>query len=421
MRSRGNIVIIGGGGHIGLPLAIALAEFHRVIIHDTDIERVRAIRSGRYPHKEKGGQKALLAVRERLSATDNLADCQGCRVAIVATYHMAACATAKLLSHLKRVRLIVLRGTVEIGTSRNIARALEAESGHPVDLAYCPERSVEGNSFQEMRNLPQLVGCESRRVFNAVRGTLRYAPSFVPLNLEEAEAAKLITNAYRFAHFSLANEIYLMLMEKEIDPRRVFRAATRGYERMSSFPRAGFVGGPCLIKDTQLFLRGDNGAHNMLRDALQLNESLALHLVDIVKRQVVLRNATVGLLGCTFKAESNDLRCSPSKQLIELLAPQAQRVLCTDPYSSGQHIADLQKTIELADVLFVVTPHRPYYGLRIPGDKLVIDPWGILRVGEGQAGGKARHSSIAELASPAHRKLMDLTTDLGSTVPLAAQ
>lgn len=378
MTNRAEIVIIGGGGHIGLPLAVTLARTQRVFVCETDAERLATLRRGEYPFRERGGQESLIAVRDRLTLTDNLAECVNCRTVILATYDVTAQFLDEALEQLPQIELIVVRSTVAPGTTRVLIAASAEVLGRSVRVAFCPERSAEGESLEEMQSLPQIVGCDTDAEFADARRLFSHAPSFVRLTPEEAEATKLMTNAYRFAHFALANQFYLTLLDHGMDPHRVFSAAKLDYPRMSGFPRAGFVGGPCLRKDSLLFMKGFDANEALLAAALRTNDGMACALIDRVKEQVHLNRATVGLLGYAFKPGSDDSRWSPAKELLDLLAGEAEIVLCTDPHVSGPGLVSLTEVIERSDVLIVVTPHAAYRGTVLPPGKIVIDPWGIL-------------------------------------------
>ncbi len=190
------------------------------MICDTDQVRLQAIRGGRYPHRETGGQEALVAVHDRISLTDRLEEAAHCAVLIISTYEMTSKAIAHLLHVMTQVRLIILRGTVAPGVTRQVMKCADELLGSNVDVAYCPERSVEGHALQEMQVLPQLVGCDQPSGFHKVEELFAFAPSFIHLTPEEAEAAKLLANAYRYAHFALANDFYLTLLEQGLDGRR---------------------------------------------------------------------------------------------------------------------------------------------------------------------------------------------------------
>jgi UDP-N-acetyl-D-mannosaminuronic acid dehydrogenase len=402
MTTAADVVIIGGAGHVGLPLALMIARGQPIFICDADSDRLEMLRRGEYPHREAGGQVALAAVGDNLFLTNRLPDCARCRTVIIATYEVTIELVERSLSELPEVRLVVVRSTIPVGTTRALIAASAECLGRSVDVVYCPERSVEGESIREMQSLPQLVGCDSDEEFALVRSLFSYAPSLVRLTPEEAEAVKLATNAYRFAHFALANDLYLRLLGQGLDPHRVFNAAKLDYPRMAGLPTAGFVGGPCLRKDSILFMNGLRQGGTVLEAAMQINDSMPSRLVEFVQKSRSLKGATVGLLGCGFKAGTDDCRSSPAKKLAELLAVEAKLVLCTDPHVNSSDLTGLDEVIRESDVLIVVTPHKLYASLVIPPGKMIIDPWGILSpgsIGDSKSPSDNGHSAVHAMAS----------------------
>jgi UDP-N-acetyl-D-mannosaminuronic acid dehydrogenase len=106
-----------------------------------------------------------------------------------------------------------------------------------------------------------------------------------------------------------------------------------------------------------------------------VNEGLPARMVELAKRDQDLSGRVVGVLGMAFKAESDDSRDSLSYKLRNLLALEARRVLCTDPFVRDPSLVPLDRVLAEADVLFLATPHRAYRSLRIPEGKVVYDVW----------------------------------------------
>ena len=115
--------------------------------------------------------------------------------------------------------------------------------------------------------------------------------------------------------------------------------------------------------------------------AMLINEGLPSFMVEQANRQMKLREATAGILGMAFKAESDDGRDSLAYKLKKLLMLHSKQVLCTDPYVPDKNLVPLERVLEEADVLFVATPHARYRTLRIPPGKPVFDVWSILPKG----------------------------------------
>jgi UDP-N-acetyl-D-mannosaminuronic acid dehydrogenase len=140
-------------------------------------------------------------------------------------------------------------------------------------------------------------------------------------------------------------------------------------------PRAGYAAGPCLLKDTMQLGAFARNQFALGHSALLINEGLVLHVVDDLKRRYDLANATVGLLGMAFKAESDDIRSSLSYKFKKVLSGQARAVLTTDPLvTTDPELRPLDDVIAKSDVLILCAPHAAYRQADFKG-KPVFDIW----------------------------------------------
>jgi len=122
-----------------------------------------------------------------------------------------------------------------------------------------------------------------------------------------------------------------------------------------------------------------SGNHFVLGHAAMLvNEGLPAFMIDMAEREGALTELTVGILGMSFKSESDDPRDSLSYKLRKVLKLRAREVLCSDPYISDPSFVGRDELLAKADVIFVGTPHPEYRGLRVPAGLRVYDVWSIL-------------------------------------------
>src|SRR5207237_8850590 len=163
---------------------------------------------------------------------------------------------------LDQEQTIVIRSTVFPRTCRHIHHLLSKEGGE-WRVAYCPERIAQGYAIRELDELPQIVsGCSEEAVARASELFALVAPKTIRLEVEEAELAKLFTNAWRYIQFAAANQFYMIATEHGADFARIHHAMTYGYERARDFPTPGLAAGPCLLKDTlQLSAFHQNSFH----------------------------------------------------------------------------------------------------------------------------------------------------------------
>ena len=382
-----HVVVVGGCGHVGLPLGIVLA--HRgleVTLLDIAESKVRQINGGQMPFQEQGAEAMLQAViGKRLRATTDM-DClrsADFAVTVVGTpvdKHLNPTVTElyrsvdQLLLYMRDDTLLVLRSTVYPGMSRLVYERIESLR-RKIHLAFCPERIAEGKALKELVELPQIVSAFTPEAFAKARDLFgKISPSLVELNPLEAELAKLFTNSWRYLNFAISNQFYVLASTYGLDFYRIYEAVTKDYPRMKSFARPGFAAGPCLLKDTlQLAAFAENNFF-MGHAAMLVNEGLPNFIISQL-RQTGVADKRVAILGMAFKGDSDDVRESLSYKLRNLLSVYAKEVLCTDPFVDDPSFVPLQTALDRADVIVLGAPHTVYRTLKIPKEKMVIDIW----------------------------------------------
>jgi nucleotide sugar dehydrogenase len=231
---------------------------------------------------------------------------------------------------LKQGDMVIMRSTVRLGTTRQVVMPILDRVGVAYDIAFCPERTVEGQALSELRQLPQIVGAatsaasvRAARLFNALTPTIVRVPS-----LEVAEVTKLIDNTYRDITFAFANEVAQLCDAVGISAHDVITAGKLGYPR-TSVPLPGPVGGPCLNKDTHILAESARGSGYAPRIALTARGINELQPADIVRRlrryvaglQAWPSVPTIAVLGLAFKGRpvTDDLRGTMAKPLVDAL------------------------------------------------------------------------------------------------------
>ncbi|MCV7092365.1 nucleotide sugar dehydrogenase [Mycobacterium interjectum] len=393
------ICIIGGAGHVGLPLALVLAdEGFYVDILDTNVNALKTIMAGRMPFVENGAEELLkrLLPTGRISATTDSwavrdSDIVICVVGTPVDEYLTPQAHTffriidEISPYFRDGQTLVLRSTVYPGLSQRV-HDMFAERGIGVHVTFCPERIAQGHSIRELRVIPQITSgfdAEGRRIVRELFSQI--TSEIIEVEPQEAELAKLFCNAYRYIQFAVANQFYLLSREAGLDFDRVHHAATYKNARVDSLPRAGLAAGPCLLKDTMQLAAFSNNNFMLGHAAMLINEGQPQFIVNMLKRRVDLRDKTVGLLGMTFKADCDDTRDSLSFKLRHLLMLEAKKVMLHDPFLEGPDYYALDAVLGRADVIVIGVPHSIYRGLQIPRDKIVEDVWGCLDVSAAEA------------------------------------
>jgi UDP-N-acetyl-D-mannosaminuronic acid dehydrogenase len=390
-----DVVVLGGGGHVGLPLSLAFADAGwRVGIYDTNDETLRRLRDGAMPFLETGGEARLQALlppgRLELSSdatmigrTDRLIIVVGTPVDEFLGPSMTVFeqTVAQVSPYLRDGALIILRSTVYPGTTAYVAQHLAAR-GAKVDLAFCPERIAEGHALEELRSLPQIIGADDDRAAERATEVFRKLTSkTIRTSSKEAELAKLFTNTWRYMKFAVANQFFMISHEAGVDYGNVQRAIREDYPRAADLPGPGFAAGPCLFKDAMQLAAFTSDHFPMGQAAMQVNEGLPAYMVSALERRYgSLKDRRVGILGMAFKAESDDIRASLSFKLRKLLTWAGATVLCTDPYVVDARMVPLDRVVAESEILILAAPHREYRGLQV-GGRDVVDVWGAM--GEG--------------------------------------
>jgi UDP-N-acetyl-D-mannosaminuronic acid dehydrogenase len=390
-----DVVVLGGGGHVGLPLSLAFAKAGlRVGIYDISQATLDRIAAGEMPFMESGadellrellptGRLAFSTDGSILERTDQIVVVIGTPVDEFLGPSMTVFerAVEQIAPHLRDGALIVLRSTVYPGTTAYVAQHLEAR-GCAVDLAFCPERIAEGHALEELSSLPQIIGADTESAAErASRLFARLTATTVRTSTKEAELAKLFTNTWRYMKFAVANQFFMIADQAGIDYGNVLHAIRHEYPRATDLPGPGFAAGPCLFKDTMQLAAFTSDHFPLGQAAMQVNEGLPAYVVSALERRYGgLKGKTVGILGMAFKGESDDARASLSYKLRKLLLWAGARVICTDPYVRDDRLTTLECVLEESNVLVLGAPHRQYAKLEI-GGKDVVDIWGALGAG----------------------------------------
>ena len=384
-------VIIGGCGHVGLPLAIALASRGaRVGIYDVSQAAVETVNAGRLPFAEPGAaaplREARAAGRLEASADPAIVATAEHVIVVIGTpvdEHLnpdqAAIPNALggCAHYLRDGQILILRSTVYPGVTALVEKMV-AGLGVQLDVAFCPERIAEGKAMTELFELPQIVSARTARGAERASALFRRLTSqLVPMTPEEAELAKLFTNVWRYIKFATANQLYMMANDCGLDFERIRQGLGQDYPRAADMPAAGFAAGPCLFKDTMQLAAFNNNNFALGHTAMTINEGMPLYLVHRLEQRFDLASLTVGILGMAFKGGSDDTRSSLSYKLKRILAFKAASVLCTDPYvTTDPALRPLAEVISESDLLVIAAPHEEYRELVT--DKPVADIWNIL-------------------------------------------
>jgi len=376
IRNPKHVAIIGGCGHVGLPLGVkfALSGLSTTLV-DVNEKAVERVNSGHFPFVEHGGdeqlQEALSVGLKAVSTPAVVSNCDAV-VFVIGTpvdEHLnpklsdVVSIFAAYESLFKPGALVVMRSTLFPGTMEYLHRRI-LDLGLDIKLAFCPERVSQGYALDEIDSLPQIVSAFDDASFDqAYKLFSQLAPSVIKLTPLEAEMTKLMANSWRYLEFAIANQFYMIAEQSGVDFYRVYEAIRYDYPRASGYKSPGFAAGPCLFKDTMQLASYFNHQFYLGHSAMLVNEGLAEFVVDRLKAKLGgdLWKRKVGLLGMGFKANNDDVRESLSYRVKKALEFAGAEVSFNDPYVEGS--SPLQELLEQAEGLILCTPHKEYKGI----------------------------------------------------------
>lgn len=326
-------VCIVGLGYVGLTLAVAMADAG-FRVHGIEARQDVLDGLGRgEPHfwEPRLKEKLFRVTRNgQFTFSRSLSEATRATVYIItvgtpldkqgnARLDMAQNATREVANHMQGGALVILRSTVKLGTTRNVVKPILDETGKSYQLAFCPERTLEGRALIELHQLPQVVGADDpdtgwrcQQLFGQMTPTTIAMDS-----LESAELLKLVDNTYRDLTFGFANEIAKLCARVGINANDVIRAGKLGYPR-TNVALPGPVGGPCLEKDPHILVESARqwGVDMPITLAgRRTNEAQPSDIAAIARTRAQRlagfpARPTISLLGLAFKGSpaTDDLR-----------------------------------------------------------------------------------------------------------------
>ena len=392
MTKKPSVIVIGGAGHIGLPLSLCIAnENFPISIYDINKENLKKIKEGIFPYKEEGGKNLLNKILKKkiFSISNHISEIKKKDIIIICIgtpideYMNPIHSVIKecidhILPYLSKGQLIILRSSVSPNTTEWLNKYI-AKRKKDVDIVYCPERVVQGKAIKEIKEVPQIIGFFNEKAFiKASKIFSKISKKIVKASPIEAELSKLFCNAYRYIEFSISNQFYQISSAAGASYKKINEIMKQDYSRANNIPSAGFSAGPCLLKDTMQLTSFYKNQFSIGHQAMLVNEGLVLFLREKITKTFKISKLKIGLLGMAFKADSDDIRDSLSYKLKKELEINAKDVLTTDPYVNvDKNLKPLNEVINKSNLIILCSPHNIYKKLNLKG-KSVIDVWGFL-------------------------------------------
>ena len=387
MDTNKSISIIGGAGHVGLPLGLAFANKNfNVNLIDINTKSLNLVKTGKMPFYEVGAIKVLKSClkKKKLSFSKNIKTIEKSKFIIICIgtpiNQNLKPQTKKFFNFFKNLskfvlkkQIIVIRSSVYPGV---VDKIFEQYKKINQNISYCPERIVQSKALVELKKLPQIVSAkntksllESKKLFSKICKKILIA------EVKEAEMCKLFSNANRYINFSIANQFYSICKKHNMNYSRVREIMMYGYERNFNLLKAGFTAGPCLLKDTMQLNSFFKNNFKIGHSAMQVNEGMINIVIDDIKKIKNYKKKKYGILGITFKAETDDIRDSLSLKLYNKLKKMKLKINFSDEYYKNKMNFNKNELIKKSNVLIIGAPHKAYSRLKIPKSKILIDIW----------------------------------------------
>ena len=372
------VAVVGGAGHIGLPLSCFIQNKGiQTIIIDKNEEALSLIKQSIPPFTEKDFQSNLTnANKAGLEVSSDISDIKSCNLVIVTLgtsskkedKELFEGVISDVLREIKNESVLLLRSTVEKGMVENVEQESNEQSKN-ILIAYCPERLAEGFAFEEIELLPQIVGCKNEIEYKKVKSffdLLKIETIYV--NYSEAEFIKLFLNTYRYSQFSLVNYFSNIAKNNSIDFKKILDLAKQDYPRLNGIPDPGFVGGPCLIKDSKTFINSYGDQDGIIEKLHITNEEfINLIVLEIGEK---FEGKKIIQLGLTFKPNSDDLRDSQSIVLNNILKKLNYEIEIVEPNLKGYK--NYEDILSFSKNVLITTFHDEFKDYNFDGKKVIV-------------------------------------------------
>lgn len=379
------MVNVIGLGYIGLPTALMLAS-HGVDVVGTDYNEklVKTLNAGRTTFKEEGLDDLFAqAIKKNISFTKEYQVTDTYIVSVPTPYDKISkkvdakyvvAAVREVMSIAPHGAILVIESTISPGTvDKSVRPLLEKNHRNDLHLVHAPERVIPGNMVYELLHNNRTIGADDKGIGEKVRDL--YASfcqgEIVVTDIRTAEMTKVVENTYRAVNIAFANELTKICHHGNMDVYEIIRICNM-HPRVSILQPGPGVGGHCISVDPW-FLVGDYPSlAKVIDESMKTNDAMpafVLHRVyDIMKEKGMRDLSRIGLYGLTYKEDVDDVRESPTLQLLEsqekhLGVPlKVYDPMIGDDLVENQY-HDFEAFVSDVDLVVIMVGHREIHGL----------------------------------------------------------
>ncbi len=326
-----------GLGYIGLPTALMLAsKGNNVVGTDYNKQLVETLNTGKTTFEEEGLETLFLdAVAENIKFTTEYESSDMYIVTVPTPYEkdnkqidpsFVISAVEAVMNNCKKGAIVVIESTVSPGTIdkfvRPIIKSKNFKIGEDIHLVHAPERILPGNMIHELKHNSRTIGADSIEIGEKVKAIYQTfcEAEIVVTDIRTAEMTKVVENTFRDINIAFANELTKICRSDDMDVHEIIKIANM-HPRVNILNPGPGVGGHCISVDPW-FLVGDYpGLANIILTAREINDSMPEFVLErihtIMKEHNMKDLSRVGLYGLTYKQDVDDVRESPTLQLLE--------------------------------------------------------------------------------------------------------
>lgn len=388
-----------GLGYIGLPTALILAA-HKVDVVGTDINActIEKLNKREVTFEEQGLEELFKLAAEngiQFSESYQLADMYIIAVPtpylkkdkkVDASYVMDA--FTSVLEVCGEKTIIVIESTIAPGTINKYIRPLLEKSpygkGKKIYIAHAPERIIPGRMIQELIDNPRIVGADFKEVGEQIKSVYQSfcKGEIVITDIRTAEMTKVVENTYRDINIAFANELAKICHSDNLDVYEIIKIANM-HPRVNILTPGPGVGGHCISVDPW-FLVGDYpGLANIILAARKINDSMPEFVLqrisEIMKERGMTDTSKVGFYGLTYKEDVDDLRESPTLQIIDCMEKHlAGGVKIYDPYIKenvvNNQYFEFETFLQSIDFIVIMVGHQKLKdSIKLLHGKVILD------------------------------------------------
>lgn len=378
--SRINVV---GLGYIGLPTALAMAS-HGLEVVGTDYnkELVATLNAGKTTFEEDGLDELFAAAVEKgIQFTTEYISTDMYIVSVPTPYEKAnkkidpsyvVSAVKSVMKVCPKGAIVVIESTVSPGTIDKYVKPVIEENGfvlgEDIHIVHAPERILPGNMIYELKHNSRTIGADEKEIGEKVKEV--YASfceaEIVVTDIRTAEMTKVVENTYRDINIAFANELTKICRSDNMDVYEIIRIANK-HPRVNILQPGPGVGGHCISVDPW-FLVGDYpGLANIILAARKINDSMPEFVLkrisQIMDEHGIEDVSKVGLYGLTYKEDVDDVRESPTLQMLECMKKHlATGVKVYDPYVKKDIVKnqyhDFDQFLEDVEIVVLLVSHQ---------------------------------------------------------------